>query len=147
MSEIEIGEMGREEIAQAAAIHKSILSKERADRLKYDPEELFGKSIEKSPRTSLVARREGKVVGFIVGDIREWVFGVERAGWIETFGVEPQHMGGGVGKALGEALVARFREEGIEDIYTSVRWDSGDLISFFKSIGFDKSSFINLRLK
>jgi L-amino acid N-acyltransferase YncA len=53
-------------------------------------------------------------------------------------------MGIGIGKTLGEALIKIFKKEGIKEIYTSVKWDSGDLIAFFKSIGFDKSSFINL---
>ena len=31
-----------------------------------------------------------------------------------------------------------------KDIYTSVRWDSTDLLSFFKTLGFQRSDFINL---
>ncbi|RPJ10835.1 MAG: GNAT family N-acetyltransferase, partial [Desulfobacteraceae bacterium] len=37
------------------------------------------------------------------------------------------------------------REKGIKDVYTSVRWDSVDLLSFFKTLGFDRSNFINLK--
>jgi len=56
-------------------------------------------------------------------------------------------MGEGIGKMLGEALIKHFKDEKINEVYTSIKWDSGDLISFFKSIGFDKSSFINLEYK
>ena len=31
-----------------------------------------------------------------------------------------------------------------KDIYTSVRWDSTDLLSFFKTLGFQRSDFISL---
>jgi hypothetical protein len=44
-------------------------------------------------------------------------------------------------------LIKYFKEQKIKEVYTTVRWDSGDLIAFFKSIGFDKSSFINLEFK
>lgn len=93
----------------------------------------------------MVAEEDGEVLGFIIGCIKEWGFGVERSGWIEMIEVDPERMGKGVGKALGEALFSVFKEEGIKEVYTSVKWDSGDLISFFKSIGFDKSGFINLQ--
>ena len=146
MTEIEIGEMTPDEIEQAAAIHRTIIQGERADRLKYDPAELLRSHMENSPRTTLCARVDGKVAGFVIGRIRDWAFGLERAGWIEVVGVDPQHMGSGVGKELGEALIKIFKEEGVEQVYTTVVWDSGDLISFFKSLGFTKSSFINLRL-
>jgi L-amino acid N-acyltransferase YncA len=56
-------------------------------------------------------------------------------------------MGKGIGKTLGEALIRYFKGEGIKEVYTTVQWDSGDLIAFFKSIGFDKSGFINLEYK
>jgi N-acetylglutamate synthase-like GNAT family acetyltransferase len=58
-------------------------------------------------------------------------------------------MGKGIGKALGENLLEHFRSRGIKNIFTQARWDSGDLLAFFKSIGFDRSDFINLekRLK
>jgi hypothetical protein len=56
-------------------------------------------------------------------------------------------MGKGIGKILGETLIKYFNDGGVKEVYTTVEWDSGDLISFFKSIGFDKSSFINLKYK
>ena len=46
-----------------------------------------------------------------------------------------------------EALIKYFKEHDIKKVYTTLEWDSGDLIAFFKSIGFDKSNFINLEIK
>jgi len=46
---------------------------------------------------------------------------------------------------LAEEILEAYRKKGINDIYTSVRWDSVDLLSFFKTLGFDRSNFINLR--
>jgi N-acetylglutamate synthase-like GNAT family acetyltransferase len=103
--------------------------------------------IKKSPQTCIVAETEHRVAGFIIGCVKEWGFGVERSGWIEMIEVDPKLMGEGIGKKLGESLIRYFKDEKINEVYTTVRWDSGDLIEFFKSIGFDKSSFINLAYK
>jgi ribosomal protein S18 acetylase RimI-like enzyme len=53
-------------------------------------------------------------------------------------------MGVGIGRALAEKLFEFFKKKGIRDIYTAVRWDAGDMLSFFKAIGLDRSTFINL---
>jgi len=143
-----IRKMEKKDIRQAGNIHHKIIKGEGNGMgmmgTKYDIEEFFNSFIEKSPHTCLIAEIDGEVGGFIVGCIKDWGFGVERAGWIELVGVNPRHMGEGIGKKMGEYLLNYFRKEGIENIYTSVKWDSGDLIAFFKSIGFDKSNFINL---
>src|SRR4030065_2400263 len=45
-----------------------------------------------STQVSLVAELEGKVVGFILGDISGWEFGVpETVGWIDKSGGEPSY--------------------------------------------------------
>jgi N-acetylglutamate synthase-like GNAT family acetyltransferase len=72
-------------------------------------------------------------------------FGLEKSAWIATLGVAPKFMGQGIGKRLAEEILCVYRERGIRNIFTSVRWDSVDLLSFFKTLGFDRSNFINLR--
>jgi ribosomal protein S18 acetylase RimI-like enzyme len=59
--------------------------------------------------------------------------------------VDPKFMGQGIGKKLAEEIFRVYQEKGIQDIFTSVRWDSADLLSFFKTLGFDRSDFINLK--
>ena len=147
MTEYRVRPMMEKDIQQAAGIHKKFLREGLVQDMEYSIEDLFAAFIRHSPKTCIVAEEGDTVVGFIIGNIKEWSFGVERTGWIEIVGVDTDHMGKGIGKALGEALILYFRDEGIKGIYTSVRWDSGDLIEFFKSIGFDKSSFINLKFK
>ncbi len=147
MSNITIRPMKDKDIGEAADIHRKVV-RDGPDRdTSYAIEDLFMSFIKKSPKTCIVAEKESKVVGFIVGCIKEWGFGVERSGWIEMIEVDPKLMGEGIGTKLGEALIHYFKNEGLKEVYTSVRWDSGDLIEFFKSIGFDKSSFINLLYK
>jgi len=91
-----------------------------------------------------VALRDDEGGGFIIGEIKGPGFGIEKSGWIVVVGVCARCMGIGIGRALAKMLFDYFREKGIQEIYTAVRWDAIDMLSFFKSIGFDRSEFINL---
>jgi len=59
-------------------------------------------------------------------------------------GVHPKHMGQDIEARLACEIFKYYRPEGFSRVYTSVRWDSTDLLSFFKTLGFDRSNFINL---
>ena len=96
-------------------------------------------------KVGFVALRGGRIVGFIIGEIKGEGFGLEQSGWINWVGVHPREMGAGIGQALAKKLFEFFKKKGILDVYTAVRWDAPDMVSFFKSIGFDRSTFINLR--
>jgi ribosomal protein S18 acetylase RimI-like enzyme len=92
-----------------------------------------------------VAERDGKIAGFMISYILTAGFGMPKSAWIATLGVDPNCMGQGIGASLAEEIFKYYKDQGIENIYTSVRWDSTDLLSFFKTLGFDRSNFINLR--
>jgi ribosomal protein S18 acetylase RimI-like enzyme len=92
-----------------------------------------------------VAERNGKVVGFMISYILTAGFGMAKSAWIATLGVDPDCMGQGIGASLAKEILKYYKSKGIENVYTSVRWDSTDMLSFFKTLGFDRSNFINLR--
>ncbi|MBW2468019.1 MAG: GNAT family N-acetyltransferase, partial [Deltaproteobacteria bacterium] len=91
-----------------------------------------------------VAEHEGKVVGFMISYILTAGFGETKSAWIATVGVDPEFMGQGIGAEMARKTFEIYRDTGIEKVYTTVRWDSTDLLSFFKTLGFDRSEFINL---
>ena len=95
-------------------------------------------------RVNFVAELDGKVVGFLITYILYGGFGLEKSAWIGLFGVDPKYMGQGIGKRMAGEVFDVFRKLNIGNIFTSVKWDSTDLLSFFKSLGFDRSNFINL---
>jgi len=99
----------------------------------------------KEDRVSFVAELDGAVVGYMITYIIYGGFGLEKSAWIGAFGVEPKHMGSGIGKRLAKEIFDVITERGIKNVFTSVRWDSTDLLSFFKSLGFDRCEFINLK--
>ena len=94
-----------------------------------------------------VAELDGSIVGFLISYILTLGFGIQKSAWIATLGVNPKYMGQGIGASMAEKVFEYYQSAGIDDVYTSVRWDSTDLLSFFKTLGFDRSNFINLRKK
>jgi ribosomal protein S18 acetylase RimI-like enzyme len=102
----------------------------------------------KSSQISLVAEVEGMVVGFILGDISGWEFGVpETIGWIDTIGVTPAYQKRGLATALARELIKNLRAIGVKTIYTLVSWNDWDLLQFFHAMGFTRGDMINLELK
>ena len=98
----------------------------------------------KPDAVSFVAEVDGKVAGFMVSYILSGVYGIEKSAWIAMLGVHPKFMDRGIGKKLAEVTFGFYTERGIKNIFTTVRWDSTDLLSYFKTLGFDRSSYINL---
>ena len=99
----------------------------------------------KADEASYVAEVKGKVAGYMISYIFYGGFGIEDSAWIAMFGVDPKFMGQGIGKELAREIFGFYKEKGIRNIYTSVRWDSTDILSFFKTLGFYRRNFINLR--
>jgi len=138
---IKIRKIRAEDVSEIVAIQESILQKKVSKKWV----QMVERHLKKQEALGFVALKDGQVVGFIIGEIKGEGFGLEQSGWIEVVGVHPRQMGVGIGRILAEKLFAIFKKEGIRDIHTSVRWDAGDMLSFFKAIGFDRSPFINLR--
>lgn len=83
------------------------------------------------------AESHGDIVGFIIGDERSWEFGTpERVGWIRILGVDPDHQNQGIGQLLGDEILKRFDETGVQRVRTIVGWDESDLLPFFHSLDF-----------
>jgi len=108
---------------------------------------IIGEQLSEMEHASFVAEVGGKVVGYMITYVIYGGFGIEKSAWIATLGVDPRFMGQGIGRRLFQKIMEVYREKKVEYIFTSVKWDAADLLSFFKTLGFDRSSFINLRKK
>jgi len=112
-----------------------------------DFKRIIEEQLRQEKNACFVAEIEGKVVGFMISFIQSGGFGMKESAWVVQLGVDPKYMGQGIGDRLAKKVFKYCQDAGIKDIYTSVRWDSTDLLSFFKTLGFDRSNFINLRKK
>ncbi len=110
-----------------------------------DYHKIVKEEVKKDNRVNVVAELDGKVVGFIITYILYGGFGLQKSAWIGLFGVEPKYMGSGIGKRMAKEVFDELTKMNIKNIFTSVKWDSVDLLSFFKSLGFDRCNFINLK--
>jgi len=103
---------------------------------------------DKISKVSLVADVEKKVVGFILGDVSGWEFGVPNTiGWIDTIGIDPVYQKKGLATALAHEVIKNLKVLGVKTIYTLVSWDDWDLLQFFHAMGFTRGDMINLELK
>jgi GNAT superfamily N-acetyltransferase len=147
-SAVKIRPLSLENIKDIERIEKRIegklgvINEERMEYLK----EATRYNIERSdPMMSLGAELDGNIVGFIIGEIRIWEFGIgEKTGWIRILGVDPDFQRRGIGRKLGEALLEHFERRGIKRVRTMAEWYTGDLISFFRTLGFNMLNMIPL---
>ena len=110
-----------------------------------DFKRIVDEEVKRSGDASFVAEHENQVVGYMISYISSGNFGIDKSAWIAMFGVDPKFMGQGIGRSLAEKIFKVYKGKGITHVFTSVSWDSTDLLSFFKTLGFDRSDFINLR--
>ena len=138
---IKLRKLTARDIPRVIAIH-GVLTKKKTYRRWV--QQMVKDHLRKQEGVGFVAEKQGQVVGFIIGEMKGEGFGLEKSGWLEVVMVHPRHMGTGVGYAMARKLFDYFKKRGIRDVYTSVQWDAVDMLSFFKSLGFDRSTFINL---
>jgi ribosomal protein S18 acetylase RimI-like enzyme len=108
---------------------------------------IIEEKVQNNEDVSFSAELDGRVVGYMISYIVFGGFGLEKSAWIATLGVDPKYMGQGIGRLLAEKLLTVYHEKRIDYIFTTVRWDSVDLLSFFKTLGFDRSDYIHLTKK
>ena len=141
MDKVQIRKLHKEDAPEVSRIYAAITRKAVDSDFKRVVEE----HALRDDGACFVAEQEGKVVGFMISYILTAGFGITKSAWIATLGVNPNCMGMGIGACLAEEIFKYYKTQGIDKVYTSVRWDSTDLLSFFKTLGFDRSNFINLR--
>ena len=103
-------------------------------------EQRIGYYIRRDAESSQVAELDGRVVGFMLGEVRGGEFGLdEPTGWVEFFGVDPNARGRDVGSGLLDALLRHFRERGAQIARTIVADRDREIASFIGKMGFERA--------
>ena len=97
-------------------------------------------------RQFLVAIAGGEVVGFVIGEVRDWEFGSPPCGWVFAIDVDPQARLGGVGTQLLQAISARFQRIGVRKLRTIVALENTLILSFFRAQGMMAGPLIALEM-
>ena len=96
--------------------------------------------LRRDPEASRVAEVDGKVVGFMLGDVRAGEFGIDKpSGWIERFGIDPDFRGRDLGKQMFNEIVSHFRAEGAATVRTLADGRETSVVGFLKALGFAPS--------
>ena len=85
-----------------------------------------------------VALVDDKVVGFVIGDIQSWQFGIERCGRVVAIAVDPAHGRGRVGSQLLRALCDVFRARNLR-VVQCLAEPGEPLHAFFSANRFERS--------
>ena len=141
MDNILIRKLKSEDAEEISKIYLSITKTTSVD----DFRKIVAKQAQRDEDASFVAELNGTVVGYLISYTLIGGFGIAKSAWVANIGVNPKFMGQGIGEKMAAEIFKYYRNKGIKDIYTSVTWDSTDLLSFFKTLGFDRSEFINLK--
>ena len=111
-------------------------------------EQRVGYYLRRDPDSSQVVEVDGKVVGFMLGDVRAGEFGLEEpSGWIERMGIDPDFRGRDLGKLLFDALMAHFAERDVTRVRTLVDDKDTGVAGFFGALGFEPSPLTALELR
>jgi ribosomal protein S18 acetylase RimI-like enzyme len=94
----------------------------------------------------LVAETQGEVVGFVIGEVRDWEFGAPPCGWVFAIDVRPDARQAGVGTRLLQSICAGFRRAGVRKLRTMLASDNTLILSFFRSQGMMAGRFIPLEM-
>ncbi len=141
MDNLLIRKLKKEDAEEISKIYHAITKTTNVD----DFRKIVSQLAQRDEDASIVAEIDGKLVGYLISYTLIGGFGIAKSAWVANLGVNPKHMGQGIGEKMAEEIFKYHKNKKIKFIYTSVKWDSTDLLSFFKTLGFDRSEFINLK--
>ena len=107
----------------------------------------FSRVLEEKDRmtASLVAEMEGKVVGFVMGELYMGEYGIfQEAATLDTIGVDPDYQHKGVGRKLINEFIDHLKKVGVKKVNALMDWNYSRMIQFFSENKFSPSKTINL---
>jgi ribosomal protein S18 acetylase RimI-like enzyme len=93
---------------------------------------------------ALGAEAGGRLVGYLLGEVRAFEFGAATCGWIYAVAVERGRARRGVASLLLGDACARFRATGVDRVRTLVRRNDVPVLAFFRANGFVGGEFFEL---
>ncbi len=108
----------------------------------------IGYYLRRDPEALVVAEAGGKVVGFMLGEVRSGEFGLEEpTGWVEVLGVDPDVRGQAIGRRMADQMLSHFRNRGTTTVRTLVDETRVDIAGFFHRLGFEPAPIRSFVMK
>jgi len=108
-------------------------------------QEMFARYCDdKNKQLFLVCETGNEIVGFIIGEVRDWEFGSDPCGWVFALGVRLDVRLGGVATRLYNELCQFFKNAGVTTVRTMLARQDIDSLSFFRSQGMMAGPYVQL---
>lgn len=105
----------------------------------------YGKG-DRPDRQFLVAEIDRRVVGFIIGEVRDWEFGEPPCGWVFAINVHPSARLRGIATRMLQALSVGLQQSGVRKLRTILARDNKLVLSFFRNQGMTTGPFMPLEM-
>jgi ribosomal protein S18 acetylase RimI-like enzyme len=142
-STIKIRLMGVDDLAAVTRIDEKVVQASREEYYKLKFEELV-QSTDRLPTSLVAEEQDGRVVGFVMGELFIGQYGISREATLDTIGVDPDYQHKGIGKLLIKEYMDHLKAIGARKISTLVDSDDSRLMHFFTANQFSPSKTINL---
>ena len=127
-----IRQITEDDIEGVLAIDRGITGGDRALTYASAPNSYVGGEL----GVSVVAEADGRVVGFLLGQITDSPFGRSDTALLLLMGVDPGYRRRSIGSRLVQAFEECCRQKGVRSVHVMVSWQDWWLLSFIKSQGF-----------
>jgi predicted N-acetyltransferase YhbS len=136
--------MKADDFDAVVGIDEKVLKASRTEYYELKFDKLF-KSKDYLPVSLVAEEEDGKVVGFVMGELYMGEYGIfQEEATLDTIGVDPHYQHKGIGEQLINEFVDHLRKIGVQRINTLVDWNDSKLIHFFSANRFSPSKTINL---
>lgn len=106
----------------------------------------YGRAARGEQSWFLVAVAGSKVVGFVIGEVRDWEFGSPPCGWLFAINIDQGARQAGIGSRLMTCFCDALRAAGVRKLRTMLSRDNTLVLSFFRSQGMMAAPIIPLEL-
>lgn len=143
-AEVKIRPVRRADLAEVIALDATVTGLHKADYWQriYRRYGVGGEGL----RHFLVAVCDGRVAGFVIGEVRDWEFGSPPCGWLFAIDVDPRCRQSGIGTRLLAALREAFERVGVGMLRTMLHRENTLILSFFRSQGMTAGRLLPLEL-
>ena len=136
---VNVRKLRAEDLSAIIELDKRVVGKDRASSW---PQRVASHLKTYEPLLAHVAETEGKVIGFIIGDIRGSEYALPLGGWIDIVGVDPTYQGQGIGRKLIEAFDLECRRNRVKT-RIMIRENDERILKFVRSLGFRRGQLID----
>lgn len=95
-----------------------------------------------APWGCFVAESRGRIVGFLLSELRGGEYGLPRGAWIMAVAVDPRARRRGVGRKLVDELINTCRQRRVPDVFAALLPGDSEAGNFVRSCGLDPSKSV-----